>query len=329
MISAASIAFASLSAVAAGWLVVLLFAPTGRETSARLREPRSGIRTVLRRLATGHLSEIGSASATGLLSYLLLGLIAPSIVIATLGWGAAAAYRRWRAAGRGTLMATALLTAADLLAQLLPAGHSTRQALVVLAESGPMELRGEVSRMLARLDEIPLEDALNEAQIRIRQPLFTLIASALIVGNRSGGRLAPLLEELSRAAHQVDAVQGQLRAEQAQGRLGALVIALMPLALLVLLHIVNPQYLAPYSTFGGQLLLGALIAVIVVGYVWMLRILRLPQPDLLPLAPQAKSSQELTPSPLAILSATGGVPQARHDFHAPAPSRVRESRHLK
>ncbi|MFZ0996134.1 MAG: type II secretion system F family protein [Candidatus Dormiibacterota bacterium] len=204
-------------------------------------------------------------------------------------------------------MAAALLTATDLLAQLLPAGHSTRQALVVLAASGPLELRGEVSRILASLDERSLEDALAEAEIRIRQPLFTLIASALIVGNRSGGRLAPLLQELSRAAHQIDAVQGQLRAEQAQGRLGALVIALMPLALLVLLHAVNPQYLAPYSTVGGQLLLGTLIATIVVGYVWMLRILRLPQPDLLSLAPQAKPNTDSMPTPFTSPSATRDV----------------------
>ena len=163
-------------------------------------------------------------------------------------------------------------------------------------------------RILDRLDEVSLEDALTEAQLRIRQPLFTLIASALIVGNRSGGRLAPLLQELSRAAHQIEAVQGQLRAEQAQGRLGALVIALMPLALLVVLHVVNPQYLAPYSTLGGQLLLGALIAMIVVGYVWMLRILRLPQPDLLSLAPQVMPIQESIMGDLAKTASLRDVP---------------------
>jgi tight adherence protein B len=205
-------------------------------------------------------------------------------------------------------MAASLLTASDLLAQLLPAGHSTRQALVVMAESGPVALRIEIRRILDRLDEVSLEDALTEAQMRIRQPLFTLIASALIVGNRSGGRLAPLLQELSRAAHQIEAVQGQLRAEQAQGRLGALVIALMPLALLVVLHVVNPQYLAPYSTLGGQLLLGALIAMIVVGYVWMLRILRLPQPDLLSLAPQAMPIQESILGDLAKTASLRDVP---------------------
>jgi Flp pilus assembly protein TadB len=306
---AAVVAFALLCAVTAGWLVVLLVAPGGSGTHARLRARSVDIPTLVRRRVSSHLPALGSAIAAGLLAYLLLGLAVPAVVIASLGWGAAASYHRWRDMRHATLMAAALLTAADLLAQLLPAGHSTRQALVVLAESGPVEFRGEVSRILARLDEVSLEDALTEAQMRIRQPLFTLIASALIVGNRSGGRLAPLLQELSRAAHQIDAVQGQLRAEQAQGRLGALVIALMPLALLVVLHVVNPQYLAPYSTFGGELLLGALIAVIVVGYLWMLRILRLPLPDLLSLAPQSRPIDDSRPTHLASVVSICDAPE--------------------
>jgi len=307
--NAAVVALALLSAVTAGWLAALFAAPARTEPHERFHTRRSDFQKVLGRRVSGHLPALASAAAAGLSSYLLLGLVVPAVVIASLGWGAAASYHRWRDGRRATQMAAALLTASDLLAQLLPAGHSTRQALVVMAESGPVELRSEVRRILDRLAEVSLEDALTEAQMRIRQPLFTLIVSALIVGNRSGGRLAPLLQELSRAAHQIEAVQGQLRAEQAQGRLGALVIALMPLALLVVLHVVNPQYLAPYSTFGGQLLLGALIAMIVVGYVWMLRILRLPQPDLLSLAPQARPIQESVLADLSSAASLGEVPE--------------------
>ena len=302
------IGLALLGALAAGWLVVLVVAPATRHGG------RSTVLTVPRlqypaRILMGRLPALAGAAVAGLVAYWLLGLAAPALVIATLGWGAAAAYRRWRQARRSAQIGTALLSAVDLLAQLLPAGHSTRQSLVVLAESGPVELRGEISQILARADDVPLEDALIEAQRRLQQPLFTLIAAALTVGNRSGGRLAPLLQELSRAAHQIDAVQGQLRAEQAQGRLGALVIAVMPLGLLALLHVVNPQYLAPYSTVGGELLLGGLIALIVIGYAWMVRILRLPQPDLLPLVPQVREFSANTSSRRAGAGATLVLPE--------------------
>ncbi|MGH7642160.1 MAG: type II secretion system F family protein [Candidatus Dormibacteria bacterium] len=283
------VALAVLGSVAAGWVALLVLAPA--QPSTRRLEADSD---PLRRIARDFLSQVpslGGAIGAGVLAYLVLGLVAPALVIGSLGWGSVAAFRRWRGARRNAMLSGALLSAVDLLAQLLPAGHSTRQSLVVLAESGPVELREAIAQILAGLDELTLDEALLEAEQRMQQPLFTLIAAALTVGNRSGGRLAPLLHELSRSAHQVEAVQGQLRAEQAQGRLGALVIALMPLGLLALLHLVNPQYLAPYSTLRGEILLGALIAVIVVGYLWMLRILRLPQPDLLSLAPQLSESR--------------------------------------
>ncbi|MGC1909754.1 MAG: type II secretion system F family protein [Candidatus Dormiibacterota bacterium] len=275
-----------LGSLAAGWVVVLLLAPARRGDGPPVAASVHRLRRI-REVTVARFPAVAGAALAGLLAYVVLGLVAPALVIATLGWGAAAAFRRWRESHRSALLGAALLSATDLLAQLLPAGHSTRQSLVVLAESGPTELRAEIARILARVNEVPLEDALIEAQERMRQPLFTLIAAALTVGNRSGGRLAPLLQELSRAAHQIDAVQGQLRAEQAQGRLGALVIATMPIGLLAMLHLVNPDYLAPYATVRGELLLGGLLSLIVLGYLWMVRILRLPQPDVLPLAPQA------------------------------------------
>jgi tight adherence protein B len=281
-------ALAGVGAVAAA-LVALTLAIRARP--GRVRSPAVSARRGqgIREELVARLPNLAGAVGAGLLVYALLGLVAPAVVVAALGWAAGTALFRWREARRSAAVGAALVSAVDLLAQLLPAGHSTRQSLVVLAESGPAQLRGEIAQVLGRLTEVPLEQALIEAQEKMRQPLFTLIASTLIVGNRSGGRLAPLLQELSRAAHQIDSVQGQLRAEQAQGRLGALVIAVMPLGLLGLLHVVNPQYLSPYETVSGELVLGGLVAMIVLGYLWMMHILHIPQPDLLPLAPRWES----------------------------------------
>ncbi|MHB8324300.1 MAG: type II secretion system F family protein [Candidatus Dormibacteria bacterium] len=225
---------------------------------------------------------LGLLAAGG--AYAVLGLALPSLVVGGLGWTALGALARWRELGRRARQREALVSAVDLLGQLLPAGHGVRQSLQALAESGPPELRPELTQVLDRMRETSLEQALLEGQLRLRQPLFTLVATTLAVGGRSGGRLTPLLEELSRAAHQIESTQSQLRAEQAQGRFGALVIALMPLGLIVVLRVVNPSYLDPYGTLPGQLVLALLLTAIVVGYLWMLRILRIPDLDLIDMA---------------------------------------------
>jgi tight adherence protein B len=223
--------------------------------------------------------------------WLVLGLLVPSLVVGAMAGAAGLsldAVRRLRRRGRER---EALVALVDLLVQLLAAGQSVRQALEALSKSGPTLLRPELQTIVTRQRQVSLEQALAEAQLRINHPLFTLTATALAVGSRSGGRLTPLLDELSRSAHQLEAVQRQLRAEQAQGRLGAVVIAAMPICLLVVLRVVNPEYLAPYASISGQLLLSLLLGLIVAGYLWMLWILRLPEPELKVLQPFATSGE--------------------------------------
>ena len=258
----------------AGWWPSSPARPTarrgGEDRARRLRLPSRGVVT---------LSGAGAAAAAALM-WLVLGLLVPSLVVGAMaGAGGLSldAVRRLRQRGRERDELVALV---DLLVQLLAAGQSVRQALEALSKSGPAMLRPELQTIVGRQRQVSLEQALGEAQLRVSQPLFTLTATALAVGSRSGGRLTPLLDELSRSAHQLEAVQRQLRAEQAHGRLGAMVIAAMPICLLVVLRAVNPGYLAPYASISGQRLLSLLLGLIVAGYLWMLWILRLPEPEL-------------------------------------------------
>lgn len=234
-------------------------------------------------LARSRLRTLGAmlvvGAGVGALAFWILGLFLPSATVGAMAAGVTFSLEPIARSRRRTREREALISSIDLLCQLLPAGNSVRQSLEALAESGPLEVRRTFARIADRQRVVSLEGALTEAQRRMRQPLFTLLCTALVIGSRSGGRLAPLLDELSRSSHQLEAVQRQLKAEQAQGRLGALVIAVMPIGLLAVLRTVNPQYLAPYAQTSGQLLLSGLLALVAVGYLWMLRILRFRDPD--------------------------------------------------
>lgn len=292
---------ASAGIAGAGSAVVLLLGPAAGWWSSAPPQPGSPIRAERgpRRVqppspASLILAGVAGAAAAAL-TWLVLGLLIPSLVVGAMaGAGGLSldAVRRLRRRGRER---EALVALVDLLVQLLAAGQSVRQALEALSQSGPALLRLELQTIVRRQRQVSLEQALWEAQLRVSQPLFTLTAAALAVGSRSGGRLSPLLDELSRSAHQLEAVQRQLRAEQAQGRLGALVIAAMPVCLLVVLRVVNPGYLSPYASISGQLLLSLLLGLIVAGYLWMLWILRLPEPELgiLPGVATARGEDEL------------------------------------
>lgn len=285
--SLALVVAAAAALGAASWAVVLLARPRPQPPGRRATRLEGRIKKL--RLpgpsrAALLVAAAGTAGAAAAM-WLILGLVLPSLVVGAMAGAAGLSLDSVRQLRRRAREREALVALVDLLVQLLAAGQGVRQALEALARSGPAPLRSELEAIVARQRQVALDVALWEAQVRIRQPLFTLIATALSVGSRSGGRLTPLLGELSRSAHQLESVQRQLRAEQAQGRLGAMVIAIMPLCLLVVLRVVNPGYLAPYSSLSGQLVLSLLLGLIVLGYLWMLWILRLSEPGLATLEP--------------------------------------------
>ena len=270
--------------VAGWWASPPAQLPSQRGTASRARRFRLPSRAAV-------ILSLAAGIAAAALMWLVLGLLLPSLMVGAMAGAGGLSLDAVRCLHRRGREREALVALVDLLVQLLAAGQSVRQALEALSKSGPTQLRPELQTIVERQRQVSLEQALGEAQLRIRQPLFTLTATALAVGSRSGGRLTPLLDELSRSAHQLEAVQRQLRAEQAQGRLGAMVIAAMPICLLVVLRVVNPEYLAPYASISGQLLLSLLLGLIVAGYLWMLWILRLPESELKVLQAFAKTGK--------------------------------------
>ncbi len=236
-------------------------------------------------------AKAGAATLTATAWWLLLGqpITAAFVFAVTLlalrGWEQRRKERRYADLTR------ALLSAIDLMAQLLLSGQGVRQTLRALAESGPADLRPHLRELVSDLQTTSLENALDRSQRRLAHPVFTLVATALGAGSRSGAQLTPLLQELGRAANQVHVLQSQLRAEQTQGRTGALVIAGLPVALLLAVHAVNPQYLAPYQSATGQMVLGCLLCWIGLGHAWMLRCIRLPELDAPPTRLTASDDQ--------------------------------------
>ncbi len=265
---------------------------------------------------------VGAAALAAAITTALLGI--PVLVALAAVGGALAVPMASRARARRAQQRLhgALVQAVELLVQLLPTGQSVRQAIEVLATRGPQAAQPEFAWLQRRLQDLPFEAAVREMEARVADPLLTMMAAALIVGNRSGGQLVPVFQELGRAMRQAEAVRSQVRAEQAQGRYGALVICLMPLVVLAVLHTINPAYLAPYGTPGGAGVLAGIALTMAAGYLWMLRILHLPAWDHLPLRPASPRPAPLTETPPARAAAPPALIPRPGGAGLPASARV-------
>ena len=89
----------------------------------------------------------------------------------------------------------AVLEAVRMLRQLLETGAGTvQQAIAILAERGPVPLRKEF-RLIAATS-LGKRQAWATARDRVAEPLFDMLAAAVLIQGPGGGELAPLFAEL-------------------------------------------------------------------------------------------------------------------------------------
>jgi Flp pilus assembly protein TadB len=168
----------------------------------------------------------------------------------------------------------AVLEAVRMLRQLLETGAGTvQQAIGVLADRGPIPLRREF-RVIAATS-LGRRHAWAAARDRIAEPLFDMLAAAVLIQGPGGGELAPLFAELEATVIGAQEVEREAEALQVQARSAAAIIVSLPVAFLLVLSALRSPYLDAFHAPAGELFLGAMLAVMGASYLWMRRLLRL------------------------------------------------------
>lgn len=210
------------------------------------------------------------ATLGGLPALSLAGALA-GVALVRAGVGVRARERRHR-------RQDAVLEAIRLLRQLLETGGvGVQQSLAVLAERGPEPLREEFSLIAAAALTGRQAEAWRAARARIAEPVFDLLAAAVLVQRPGGGALAPLFADVEATVSAVHEVQREAEALQVQARSAARIILSLPVAFLAVLTALRSPYLAAYHTGPGQVFLFSMLGVMGLSYLWMMRWLRLPE----------------------------------------------------
>ena len=219
----------------------------------------------------------GAAGVLGTLGGLVLAAGPGAAVGAVAGlFGPPAAL--WAARRRrARLVAEALPDYLERVARSLRAGVSTVTAMEeVLPPAGP--LAADLGGVLVdvRVGR-PLAAALDRWRARCPLPEVNLAAAALSIGASTGGRRAPAVDGVAATLRETRATQREVASLAQQGRLSALLIALLPLCFLGLSAMLDSGAVtALYGTAVGVVCLVAGGALNILGFVWMHRITRLP-----------------------------------------------------
>jgi Flp pilus assembly protein TadB len=163
------------------------------------------------------------------------------------------------------------------LSGVLTAGQGLEQALIASLRSTPDSVRPQVSLLVARLrSRWPTEQALRAFADDLDDPTGDLVAAALILGSRKRGPgLAAVLTGLAESTADDVRARRQIEADRAKPRATARWVTILSAGALAVLAL-SGQFLAPYATPVGQVILLVLLAAYAACLVWMKRMATTP-----------------------------------------------------
>lgn len=207
----------------------------------------------------------------------ILGGIIVAVVLIVIGIMFGPAFLDMRARMRQRKFETQLPDMLTLLAGALRAGFSLMQAVDAVSQEvqDPMgkELRRVVSESRLGRD---LEDALDDTAARTGSEDFAWAVMAIRIQREVGGNLAELLLTVADTMVQRERLRREVKALTAEGRISAIVLSILPPGLGVVMYISNREYMSPlFHDVLGQVLLGLSAIGMVVGFLWMRKVVQI------------------------------------------------------
>jgi tight adherence protein B len=155
--------------------------------------------------------------------------------------------------------------ALDSLSRALRAGQTFGAGMELVANECSEPLAQELRRTYSEWKlGLAWDQALENFAVRVPLLEIRLFVAAVILQTRFGGKLNEILEELAKTIRDSLALQGELRAVSAQGRLTGAVLTLLPLIIASIMFLTNPSYVGMllYHPYSKYLITGALASLV-------------------------------------------------------------------
>jgi tight adherence protein B len=136
--------------------------------------------------------------------------------------------------------------AIDLLGRAVRAGHAFTTGLEMIGKELPQPVAEEFRVTFEEQNfGLPLKDALFNLAERVPLIDVRFFVIALLIQKETGGNLAEILDNLSRVIRERFKILGEVRIKTAQGRLTAAILIGLPPLMMLMMTLVNPDYIKP------------------------------------------------------------------------------------
>lgn len=203
-------------------------------------------------MTVGVLVLVSAAAGAG--AFVLTGLLGARLALNGPAWpwilGAVAGcaplfwLRRCRNR-RMAAFAAQLPEALDLVARALKAGHAFSQGLRMVADEMDDPIGPEFAETLEEINfGVPADAALHGLTRRVDCQDLKFFVVSVNIQRETGGNLAEIVSTIARLVRERFKLQGKVKVLSAEGRLSAYVLLALPLAIALVIKLINPAYMA-------------------------------------------------------------------------------------
>lgn len=169
----------------------------------------------------------------------------------------------------------------EMLRDTLVAAAGLEQAILATASTCPEPIRDEVTELAVKLERGErLVQGLRDLADQLRDPIADLVVSALVLASEHQARqLADLLGELAIEAREQATMRMRVDAGRACTRTSVRVIVITTILFAAGLVVLNRDYLSPFDSTFGQLVLLLVGALFVTAFAWLMNLSRFREPE--------------------------------------------------
>jgi len=165
--------------------------------------------------------------------------------------------------------------ALDFIARAMRSGHAFSVSLEMLGSETPDPL-GREFRTLFNEQNLgaPLEVALGNLMRRVPLIDVRFFVSIVRLQRQTGGNLSEILTRLAYIIRERFRLRGQVRAASAHGRLTAAILTILPIATMLALRLIAPDYLKSMTDDAdGKYLIAGAVFLQIIGFLIMKKII--------------------------------------------------------
>jgi len=156
----------------------------------------------------------------------------------------------------------------DMMARALRAGHSIAGAFELVSQGAPEPAKSEFAEVFRQQNfGIPLRDALMQMLDRIPSQDLRVVVTGIIVQRETGGNLVEILDRTVFVIRERQRIRGEIRIQTAQGRLTGWILTMLPVAMLLLINIMDPGYskLLIHDPTGHKMIYAGIVMIVLGG----------------------------------------------------------------